>query len=94
MKNKPIIILLAVLFVVSVSAAIIGFLNKDNKNSPTPLPVVEEKKTSYEYYLEEQLVQEMPMNTEENQYDFSKYICENNMTIDFNNEEWTYKTIN
>ena len=94
MKNKPIIILLAVLFIVSASAAIIGFLNKDNKNSKAPLPVVEEKKTSYEYYLEEQLVQEMPMNTEENQYDFSKYICENNMTIDFNNEEWTYKTIN
>ena len=98
MKNKPIIIVLAILLVLSTAAAVIGFLNKDKNNGkvnpPANNPQVEDDIT-YEYYLEEEIVEQMPMNTEEEQqYDFSKFVCDNNMTIDFNTEEWTYNTIN
>ena len=94
MKNKPIIIVLAVLFVLSSTAAVIGILNKDKVSQVDQPPVVEAKKPTFEYYVEDELVEEMPVNSEDAEYNFSKYICENNMSIDFNDEEWTYNVIN
>ena len=93
MKNKPIIILIAILLVLSLTASVVGFLNKDKKAN-TPAPVVESKKPTYKYYLEDELVDTMPINDEENKYDFSKYNCENNMMVDFDTETWTYNIIN
>ncbi len=90
MNNKLITMILAVLFIISTVCGTLGYVNKDKTpDTPvTPEPIKEE--TTYEFYLEEQLVAEMPTNTEEEKYEFSKSLCDNNMQLTFDNESWTY----
>jgi len=94
LKNKPIVIILAVLLALSVAASSIGFvLSKKGKNSK---PVDNTPKITYEYFLEEQPIVSMPENTDENgeTYEFSNYVCDNNMILDFDPVTWTYKINN
>lgn len=94
MKNKPVIVLLTILFVLSATCSVLGLLTH-NKNSNKPSdPVVVKKEVTFEYYLEEEKVDTMPVNDEENHYEFNRFLCDNNMSIDFNSEEWTYTVIN
>ena len=89
MKNKPIIIILVLLFIISTTCGTYGLVLSKNK----PSNKEENKpKITYEYYLEEQLVDEMPSQTDEsgNTYEFSKYDCDNDTVLDFNTDTWTY----
>ena len=95
MKNKPIIVLLAVLFLVSASAGTYGYMHsKDENVKPTPEPP--KPTITYEYYLEDHLVAEMPNKIDDNgnQIEYSKYYCDNNMTLDFDEEAWAYMLSN
>ena len=90
MKSKPILIL-GILFVVSAICGVYGLtLSKNQK------PIDNTPKVTYEYYLEEELVNEMPARTDEdnNAYEFSKYICDNNMILNFNSDTWSYSLVN
>lgn len=93
MKNKPILILLVLLFIASAAFGTYGFLlSKNNQTKPED----NKPKVAYEFYLEDELVNAMPSKTDEegNTYDFSKYICDNNMVLDFNSETWEYTLSN
>ena len=93
MKNKPIVIVLTVLFLMSTTCSVLGFLNHKKKNEKPVTPVIVENVT-YESYIEDVAVTQMPTNDEENNYIYASYECENNMTIDFNEEDWSFKTNN
>ncbi len=89
LKNKPIILILVVSFIISTIFGTYGLiLSKSNPSSKED----NKPKIKYEYYLEEQLVAEMPSQTDEdgNTYEFSKYKCDNNTELDFNTDTWNY----
>ena len=94
MKNKPIIIVLAILFVLSTAASAIGYLNHGKQTKPEVKPQEKKELVSYEYYVEDVLVTEAPINTEEEPYIFNNAECDNNMSIDFDSENWTFTTNN
>ena len=97
MNNKPVIILTSFLLVVSSAAAGLGFYqSKKPKNIE---PIKPEEKITYEYYLDDVLQTEMPNNisTDENgntintnTYVFSRFVCDQNISINFDNENWTF----
>lgn len=95
MKNKSIIILFAILFVASSACAGYGYMlsydktTKISQETNTP-------KVTYEYYLEDELVEQMPSKTDENgnNYDFSRYVCDNNMILNFDKDNWQYTISN
>jgi len=95
-KNKTIIIILSVLFVLSFSASIIGLIehNKDNKSNNKNEP--SNDKIVYEYYLDDLLQNEMPINevvdeeTQTKLYNFSKYECTNDITGSFDTDNWKF----
>ena len=90
MKNKPVVTLLTILFLISTVCAVLGFINHNKvPNNPNNI-----KKITLEFYLEDQLIDSMPVNDEEHKYEFNKFLCDNNMTINFNSEEWSYEIIN
>lgn len=62
MKNKALVIITAILFVLTCAAGIVGYIEhgKDTPDNPKPKPKKELIK--YEYYLEDLLVDEMPVN--------------------------------
>ena len=68
--RKILIVILAILFLISASASVIGFIehNKSPENKPDPKP---KELITYEYYLEEQQQETMPTNSEEASYVFS-----------------------
>ena len=94
MKNKPIIVVLSVLFVISTTFFLLGFVNRGKSSVPTIPNVVESELVNYEYYLDDALVEEMPTNSEDNEYIFTTSECTNGMTIEFNEETWNYETLN
>ena len=87
--RKILIVILAILFLISASASVIGFIehNKSPENKPDPKP---KELITYEYYLEEQQQETMPTNSEEASYVFSKYICTNNVSGTFDNDTWKF----
>ena len=91
MNKKPILMVLIVLFVVS---AVLGSYGLILSKKTNVTPEVIKPKIAYEYYLEDEIVTEMPTNTEENEYKFSKYECDNNMIVNFDEETWNYTTSN
>ena len=93
MDKKPIIVVLAILFALSTSAAIIGFVNHGKEKVPVN-PEPPKELVSYEYYIDDQLVNEIPVNSDEMTYLFSHADCENNMTLNFDNESWTFEVTN
>ena len=86
MRNKPIIFILGFLFILSTSAGVIGYLNKDKYNKEPQTPKVEIK---YEYYIEGSKVENIPSN-ENNEYIFSRYECDNEISGSFDNEKWSF----
>ncbi len=94
MKNKPIIVVLSVMFVISTTFFLLGFVNRGKSSVPTIPNVVESELVNYEYYLDDALVEEMPTNSEDNEYIFTTSECTNGMTIEFNEETWNYETLN
>lgn len=100
MKNKSAIITLSILFLISTSLGVIGYFRSDYLKE-LKLKEEEEKriKVVYEYYLEDELVSEMPLNDEitegsdtetEPKYEFTKSSCTNNVVGTFNTDEWTF----
>ena len=93
MKNKPIIIVLSILFILYTCAAIVGFINhKEEKTPVKPEPNL--NLVTYEYYIDDVSVQEAPVNDEENKYVYSHSDCDNNMILNFDNENWSFDVKN
>ena len=94
MNNKVVILILSILFVVSSTASVIGII-EHNKDDEPEKPVEKKKDITYEYYLEDTLVEKMPNKETDDEgnevYRFSKYQCDNNVTGKFNEEDWTFK---
>lgn len=90
MKHKTIIIILVLLFIVTLSGGILGFIK--HKNMKTPEQPKEEIKVTYKYYLENEEVNQIPTNTEDSEikYVFSKVICENGLQGDFDTTNWKF----
>jgi hypothetical protein len=100
MKNKGIIFLLTILFLVSTAAAGAGYYQ--SVKTPTVKPEPKEKvKVAYIYYLEDERVNDIPKNnvtidengeaTTEILYKFLKFSCTNDLTGDFDETEWVFK---
>lgn len=102
MKHKGIIIFLSILFVISTSCTVIGYLNRNKNQNNKPIEEPEIKHDiSYVYYLEDLEVNEMPKNelivNEETgeeilkeDYTFSKFQCTNGLNGDFDTEKWEF----
>lgn len=99
MKNKGMLVILIIMFIVAVAGGVIGFLESKKNKPDTP----DDNKTgtiTYKYFLEDEEVNEMPVNEkniDENGmevtneiYAFSRFNCTNNLTGDFNVEEWKF----
>lgn len=103
MKNKVIIIILFILFTISISCGIYGFiLNKQISKNPsnTETPNKTTNKIVYNYYLENEPVLDIPTNptitnedgttTIDTKYIFKKYTCTNDITGSFNTDSWNF----
>lgn len=98
MKNKGMLVILIILFIITTSCGVIGYM-ESKKEKPTT-PEQPKGKITYKYYLEDEEVQEMPVNevtTDENGvettnelYTFSRFTCTNNVTGDFDTTEWKF----
>ncbi len=95
MNKKPVLILV-VLLVISTLCGTYGLMLSKKDLAGTPIPEIIKPKVTYEYYLEEEKVDLMPTKTDENEntYSFSKYICDNNMVLEFDEETWSYNVRN
>lgn len=100
MKNKGMLIILIIMFIIAVTGGIVGFL-ESKKNKPN-IPDNNNKTgtITYKYFLEDEEVEEMPVNEkiiDENGvevtneiYAFARANCSNGIKGDFNKEEWKY----
>ena len=106
MKNKIIIIILSILFLISTSLGIFGFILKLQKpaNKPITNDDPHSEKITYTYYLENQEVETIPTNeiiynedgsTELNiKYLFKKHNCTEGLNGSFNNNTWKFDLSN
>ena len=87
MKRKPIIILLSILFIITTICGILGFIQhkKNNKEPDKPKVTV-----NYNYYVEGNKVDSLPTNSEDKEYIYSRYECDNNITGSFNSDTWSW----
>ena len=103
MKNKFAILTVAGLLLLSLSASVIGFVRSNRTiNNPNPTPTKQKVYVKYEYYLEDKQLDQMPekeflLDDEGNEttkvkYEFIKYICTNNLSGEFDVENWEFKT--
>lgn len=94
MNRKLIIIILSVLFIISSSLSLIGFIHHEKNKKQNNLPPIKEKIT-YEYYLEDELQKNIPSNeTDEDGvhlYKYTKYTCNNGITGNFNEDTWEFE---
>lgn len=101
MKNKGIIFLLFLLFIICAGGGGVGYYkSKMAPSTPTKPPVIDKVKVAYLYYLEDEKVDAMPTNetiidengveTKEINYKFLKYSCTNDLSGDFDEESWTF----
>ena len=93
MKNKIILIILIVLFIISSSCSVIGII-EHNKDKKAPQAQKETQKITYEYYIDEILVEEMPPSDIDddgnNLYKYVKSSC----TGEFDTEKWKFNPSN
>ncbi len=98
MKNKGMFVILIIMFLIAVSGGVVGYLESKKEK---PIEPEKPKGTiTYKYFLEDQEVQEMPVNektTDENGmetvnelYTFSRFNCTNDVTGDFDTTEWKF----
>lgn len=102
MKNKIIITILSILFLITTSLGIWGFIlnNKSNSNKPTPSEKPQNEKITYTYYLENEEVESIPTNqiiynedgtTElDVKYIFKKHNCTEGLNGTFNSNTWKF----
>ena len=100
MKNKGMLVILIIMFIIAVTGGIVGFL-ESKKNKPN-IPDNNNKTgtITYKYFLEDEEVEEMPVNEktiDENGvevtneiYAFAGDKCTNGIKGEFNKEEWKY----
>ncbi len=93
--KKILIIFLSICFLLTTTASIIGLIEHGKKNGevnpPTPTPTPS-KLVSYEYYLEDDKVVEMPVNDKDSEvkYVFSLYKCTNGLSGTFDKNLWKF----
>lgn len=95
--KKILIIVLSICFLLTTTASIIGIIehSKGNNNNPEPIPDdnnTQSKLVQYEYYLENEKVDEMPVNDKDSEveYAFSKYVCTNGLSGTFDKNLWKF----
>lgn len=99
MKNKGMLIVLIIMFIIALSGGIVGYLESKKEKPETPKP--EEKgQITYKYFLEDQEVEEMPVNektVDENGvetvnvlYKLSEQHCTNGVTGTFDENKWKF----
>lgn len=103
MKNKGMLTLLVILFIIAAGCGGVGFYYSSNRvteEKPKPVEEPVTAKISYLYYLEETKVDEMPKNdvttaedgteTTNVKYKFSRFSCTNDLTGSFNEDTWEF----
>ncbi len=100
MKSKGLKILLIFLVLLTGSMGMVGYMQ--SKKQQTNKPIEDINKITYEYYLEDELQEKMPINmpnaTDENgnniisepTYQFSRFTCTNDLTGDFDVDNWKF----
>lgn len=100
MKSKGLKIILVFLILLTGSCGAIGYVESKKVENNKPNEV--ENKITYEYYLEDELQQDMPINTpnatdengnaivNEPTYQFSRFTCTNDLTGDFDVDNWKF----
>ena len=61
MKNKGMLVILIIMFIIAITGGIIGFL-ESKKNKPNTPDNNKTGTITYKYFLEEEEVEEMPVN--------------------------------
>lgn len=99
MKNKGMLVILIIMFIIAVTGGVVGFL-ESKKNKPDTPNDNKAGTITYKYFLEDEEVNEMPVNEktiDENGmevtneiYAFSRFNCNPSLTGDFNTEEWKF----
>lgn len=100
MKIKGLKIILIILVLLTGSMGVVGYMQ--SKKQQTNKPNEDINKITYEYYLEDELQEKMPINmpnaTDENgnnivsepTYQFSRFTCTNDLTGDFDVDNWKF----
>lgn len=84
-KSKIAIVLLIIGILLCTSAGVYGYLNSGTKGSSSNYNV------KIIYYLDEELVDKMPKNTEDEiKYKYDRYACTNKVTGKWNEITWTF----
>lgn len=102
MKNKGVFILLLLLFLLSLSGGVLGYIaSKNPKNDSLEIPQ-RVGKISLIYYIDDVEVDELPVNTPavdelgneiyKSDYTFSSLSCTNGIEAKFDVETWEFKT--
>lgn len=106
MKNKIIIIILSILFIISTSLGILGLILKNEPPEKKPISNKNQnqEKITYTYYLENEEVKNIPTNqiiynddgtTElDVKYIFKKHSCTEGLSGTFNNSTWKFDLSN
>ncbi len=91
--KKILIIFLSICFLLTASASIVGIIEHNKKDNPVEKPTnTPSKLVKYEYYFENEKIDEMPNNNVngEVKYIFAKYTCTNNLTGTFDTNLWIF----
>ena len=99
MKSKGLKIILIILILLTGSMGAVGYVQ--SKKQPTNKPNEDVNKITYEYYLEDELQETMPINIQngmdengsvisEPTYQFSRFTCTNDLTGDFDVDNWKF----
>lgn len=92
--KKILIIFLSICFLLTTTASILGFIEHGKHNEVTPPKPdnTPSKLVSYEYYLENEKQEEMPVNNKDSEvkYVFSSYLCTNGLSGTFDTTLWKF----
>ena len=91
--KKILIVILSICFLLTTVASIVGFLQHKKIVEEPPIPTeVKTNFVSYEYYFENEKVEEMPVNSidTEVKYIFSRYVCTNGLSGTFDTTLWKF----
>ncbi len=100
MKNKGFFVFLLFLFLIAAGGAGLGYYYNGKRGETSKPPTPEKVKVAYLYFLEDEQRETMPKNetttdeegnvTTEKKYIFLKFSCTNDLTGEFNEEEWKF----
>lgn len=104
MKNRFAILTVTSLLLLSITASVIGFVrsNRTVDNPKPQTPVKQKVYVKYQYFLEDKEIDKLPekeylldeegKETTKLKYEFIKYMCTNNLSGEFDKENWEFKT--